>query len=136
MSPNSVPNPCPCTSGKTYNVCCGPLLNGSRIAATPTQLMRSRYSAFALGGHGGYLLKTWHPHSAAELNADALSEKNTNWQGLTVREFNQSGDRGSVDFSAEYRDAEGVIRHHCELSHFVRLEGKWFYVNGDIQTDE
>ena len=34
-------------SGKTYAECCEPVIKGTRKAATPEELMRSRYSAYA-----------------------------------------------------------------------------------------
>ena len=49
---------CPCNSGKDYRVCCG-LYHEGEVAPTPTALMRSRYSAFALE-NADYLLATWH----------------------------------------------------------------------------
>ena len=51
---------CPCGTGLPYDDCCGPLHAGSTAAATAEQLMRSRYSAFAVGD-AAYLLATWHP---------------------------------------------------------------------------
>ena len=40
-------NLCPCCSGKNYDECCKPVIDGSRKAATPEELMRARYSAYA-----------------------------------------------------------------------------------------
>ena len=37
---------CPCCSGQRFKICCGPLLQKKRLATTPLELMRSRYSAF------------------------------------------------------------------------------------------
>ncbi len=37
---------CPCESGKPFNFCCAPAINGSRPAKSAEALMRSRYSAF------------------------------------------------------------------------------------------
>ena len=45
-----------------YDACCGPLHRGERPAATAVALMRSRFTAFALGDVD-YLLATWHPGS-------------------------------------------------------------------------
>ena len=39
---------CPCSSGKTFGECCGPVLAGERKAATAAELMRARYSAYAV----------------------------------------------------------------------------------------
>ena len=40
---------CPCASGKTFGQCCGPILNGEHKAETAVDLMRARYSAYAVG---------------------------------------------------------------------------------------
>mgnify|MGYP003342658194 CR=1 FL=1 len=40
---------CPCCSGKSYESCCAPVIRGQRKAASAEELMRSRYSAYALG---------------------------------------------------------------------------------------
>src|SRR5207247_9631037 len=50
---------CPCGLGDDYESCCGRLHAGAP-APTAESLMRSRYSAFAVGD-AGYLLRTWHP---------------------------------------------------------------------------
>ncbi|MCU1437526.1 MAG: motif domain protein, partial [Naasia sp.] len=50
---------CPCGSGQPYAECCEPLHLGA-AAATAEALMRSRYSAFALG-LPDYVRSTWHP---------------------------------------------------------------------------
>jgi hypothetical protein len=52
---------CPCGLGDDYASCCGRLHAGAP-APTAESLMRSRYSAFAVGDVG-YLLRTWHPSS-------------------------------------------------------------------------
>ena len=41
--------PCPCTSKKPYDRCCGPYHSGGKVPETAEQLMRSRFSAYALG---------------------------------------------------------------------------------------
>ena len=41
--------PCPCTSKKPYDRCCGPFHGGTAAPETAEQLMRSRFSAYALG---------------------------------------------------------------------------------------
>ena len=45
----SVTDDCPCGSGEEFALCCGPLHAGQRMAATAEELMRSRYSAYAVG---------------------------------------------------------------------------------------
>jgi len=123
---------CPCGSGKTYADCCGRWHAGytqDQPAPTPEALMRSRYSAYALGLID-YLLATWHPStSPGEL---ALSP--VKWLGLEVRHAQATGDAGVVEFVARYRDAGRGVRLH-EVSRFVREDGRWLYIDG-TQQDE
>ncbi|PCH63628.1 MAG: hypothetical protein COC19_00815 [SAR86 cluster bacterium] len=124
-------SPCPCTSGKSYTRCCGPLHNRSAVAKTPKQLMRSRYSAYALGGHGDYLLESWHPDSRPRVNAESLSAKTLNWQALKILHTSQSGNDAVVEFEARFTEVDGSAGRHHEVSRFIRLHGKWLYVNAE-----
>ncbi len=125
---------CPCGSDKTYDRCCGRFISGQEYAKTPEQLMRSRYSAYALGGHGRYLLDTWFPATARGLNEQMLDETEVKWLRLEVLERAQKGDKGSVEFKAYYRDEDapdGQVALH-ERSEFVRIQGRWLYVGGRV----
>jgi len=90
--------------------------------------MRSRYSAFVLD-LSGYLLATWHPRtrpSAVDANPVGLK-----WLGLEVRHHEQQGaDHASVEFVARSKLGGRALRLH-ETSHFVREDGRWFYLDGD-----
>lgn len=122
------PTRCPCGSGLPLADCCGPLLDGVTTAPTVERLMRSRYSAFALG-RPAYLLATWHSTTRpAELELDP----EVRWTGLEVT--GTSGGSllaadGTVEFSASYarRGRAGVQR---ERSRFVREDGAWRYLDG------
>ncbi|MEG2139978.1 MAG: YchJ family metal-binding protein, partial [Bilophila sp.] len=48
---------CPCCSGRTYEDCCAPYVEGRESAPTAEALMRSRYTAHALGKYD-YLNET------------------------------------------------------------------------------
>jgi SEC-C motif-containing protein len=122
---------CPCNSGKTYNACCGPYLDRSTTAKTVKQLMRSRYSAYALGGHENYLLESWHPAAAGGLTAESMSAAKIQWQGLEILNFSQQGNAGTVEFQAQFIDGNGKPGVHHEISRFIRVQGKWLYVDGD-----
>jgi SEC-C motif-containing protein len=117
---------CPCGSGQTYPECCGRLHADPIIAATAVALMRSRYSAFALG-EAAYLLATWDP--ATRPRRLELDE-GIQWRRLEIVETVGGGpfDRdGVVEFRAHYRrgQARGVQR---ERSRFRRDGRQWFYV--------
>ena len=64
---------CPCGLADDYDACCGRFHAGTP-APTAEALMRSRYSAFAVGD-AGYLLRTWHPsRRPADLALDPDTE--------------------------------------------------------------
>ncbi|MDG0968960.1 MAG: YchJ family metal-binding protein [Porticoccaceae bacterium] len=102
------------------------------LPQTPEQLMRSRYVAYALGGHGNYLLKTWFPPMAKMLSEAQLSKKTQDWQGLEVIESGTNGSEGWVEFKATFNEA-GQIQIMHERSVFTFVAGKWFYIGGDIK---
>jgi SEC-C motif-containing protein len=105
--------------------CCARFLRGEAVAPTAEALMRSRYTAYAVGD-AAYLLATWHPTSRPRrLDLDV----DLRWAGLTVLESRGGlfDTDGVVTFEARYDDGgrTGVLR---ETSRFVREGGRWFYV--------
>lgn len=123
--------PCPCGRGENYGACCGPLHAGSP-APTAERLMRSRYSAFALG-LVDYLLSSWHASARPkELDRDWSLE----WRRLIVESTEAGGpfeNEGYVTFTAIARSAEGRYEQR-ERSRFVREDGHWYYVDGVALT--
>ncbi|WP_089306746.1 YchJ family protein [Geodermatophilus pulveris] len=123
------PRRCPCGSGLPHGECCGRLHGGTSAAATAEQLMRSRYSAFAVGD-AAYLLATWHPSTrppALELDPAVR------WTGLDVLATSRGGlldTDGTVEFRAWYRH-DGTTGHQHEVSRFTRVDGAWRYLDGD-----
>ena len=92
--------------------------------------MRSRYSAYAQGLID-YLLATWHPSTApGELVLSPVK-----WLGLEVLQVQAAGDAGVVEFVARYCDAGRGVRLH-EISRFVREDGRWLYIDGQMQESE
>lgn len=107
------------------------------LAPTPEALMRSRYSAFALGGMGAYLLETWDTrYRDPALTARILDQRDSDWLGLEILATSDSGNQGTVDFKATYRplavnsDTSPQILH--ERSRFKRHGGAWRYLDGLI----
>jgi SEC-C motif-containing protein len=128
--------PCPCgradARGRPELLahCCGRFLAQMGVPAPDAQaLMRSRYSAFVLG-HVSYLLATWHPSTRpGEIEIDGA----TKWLGLDVRDHRVTGvDQAEVEFVARYRIAGRAVRLH-ERSKFVREDGRWYYLSGDVK---
>ncbi|MDT0274555.1 YchJ family protein [Blastococcus goldschmidtiae] len=118
---------CPCVTGLPYAECCGPLHDGATAAATAEQLMRSRYSAFAVGDPD-YLLATWHPSTRPpSLELDP----GVRWVGLDVLATDGGGllaADGTVEFTA-HRIADGERGAQHEVSRFVREQGAWRYLD-------
>jgi SEC-C motif domain protein len=122
------PRRCPCGTGLPYDDCCGPLHAGVAPAATAEQLMRSRYSAFALGDPG-YLLATWHTTTRPR---SLRLDEGVRWTGLDV--LATTGGRlldaeGTVEFRAHSRTAGRSGTQH-ERSRFVREDRLWRYLDG------
>jgi SEC-C motif-containing protein len=139
---------CPCGGGSrrlSTAACCGPLLRGERLAATADQLMRSRYSAFALGDVD-HLLRTQaqdrSPHQPEPERRRALEEtcRRVRWLRLEILVTKAGGPldlEGTVTFEAHYQQSDGrrgVARRGVmrECSRFGReggrLEGAWLYL--------
>ncbi|MFE2752085.1 YchJ family protein [Actinosynnema sp. NPDC059335] len=123
----SAPDRCPCGLGEPYEACCGPYHRGLRKAPTAEALMRSRYSAFAVGDED-YLLATWHPTTRpASLELDP-EQRWTRLEILDRADGTLFQSTGTVEFRAHYR----VGGHHDvlhERSRFVREHGSWLYLS-------
>lgn len=121
---------CPCGSGQAYAACCG-RWHGGVAAPSAEALMRSRYSAFVLANEP-YLLATWHASTRPSTLDLADEAATTRWLGLEIRKTaTQDENHATVEFVARYRVAGRGYRLH-ELSRFVREDGCWFYLDGDL----
>jgi SEC-C motif domain protein len=149
---------CPCGTGLALSDCCGRYWAGAALAPTAEALMRSRYSAYALG-KVDYLIETHHPSQRQRGEKLQLqrSLQQTRWVHLQVLEAAEGlggEDRAEVEFVAVYRLAHSVghgfagllaggagkgtdqpLAQMHERSRFVREAGRWFYVDGDQLPD-
>lgn len=92
--------------------------------------MRSRYSAFVLRDEA-YLLRSWHPRT----RPGALRlEDGVRWLRLEILASDDGGPfgaGGTVEFRAYFSD-DGRPGELHEKSRFVRHQGAWVYVDGDL----
>lgn len=115
---------CPCHSGKEYATCCAPYHQGE-LPPTPTALMRSRYSAYALG-NVSYIMETTHsshpdksrPRKEWEAQILAFS-KAAEFTGLEILE--------AQDNFVTFRADLGSAGSFTEKSEFEKEEGRWRY---------
>jgi SEC-C motif domain protein len=100
--------------------------------ATAEALMRSRFDAFQRAD-AAWLLRTWHP-STRPASLDLAG--NPRWRGLQVVDRDGGGEdevTGIVEFRATYLDDDGGIGILHERSRFVREDGRWFYLDGEVR---
>ncbi|MGZ4784961.1 MAG: YchJ family protein [Acidimicrobiales bacterium] len=118
---------CPCGTGETYDRCCGRLHRGEAQATTAEQLMRSRYSAYAVLDEP-YLLHSWHPSTRPRVVA---LDPDPQWVQLEIVATDAGGpfdQEGTVEFLAHHqRDGQPGVLH--ETSRFPRFERRWVYLD-------
>ncbi len=127
---------CPCKSGKQYEVCCKPFHIGQK-PDTALQLMRSRFSAYALC-LPQYIMDTTH-RANSQFDKDAIRwaknisefSSHTEFGGLDILEFKEKGAAATVTFVAHLiqnkKDAS-----FTEKSYFEKESDKWLYVRGEL----
>ncbi len=130
---------CPCGSGQSYGNCCNQFWGSSVLPATAEQLMRSRYTAFVLE-KAHYLNDTHHPQyrAADELKNIKASFRGMNWLGLTIVATELGGvndDEGVVEFIAQFKHLAKPDALH-ERSRFRKEQGQWFYLHGDVLSED
>lgn len=133
---DAIQKACPCGSGKPFQFCCEPIVQGQKSAPTAEALMRSRYTAFALGAID-YLIDTTAVEKRGDDDAEILADqvKYTNWTGLKILQTDQGGrsdETGMVEFEAafETEDQSGTL---YEKSNFRKDNGHWVYVDGEVE---
>lgn len=129
MKKKKAPALCPCGSQLDYKDCCGRFHEGE-AAPDALSLMKSRYAAF-VKKDADYLLQTWHASTRPEHLELTDPIK---WLGLDIVFFEESGDQATVSFVARGK-INGRAFRQAEKSRFVREDGRWFYVDGEIADE-
>lgn len=128
---------CQCGSNLDFAKCCGKYISGEEKPKTAEQLMRARYTAYAIG-ELGFIKATLASEVRKEFNiADAEKwSKQSKWLGLeimTTEAGGESDSKGVVEFLAKYTAQGQTIEHH-ETAQFRKDNGEWFFVDGDAHT--
>ena len=123
---------CPCCSTLDYAVCCGRYHKGKIHAPTAEALMRSRYTAYAMG-NAQYIYRTWHEKTRPTLPSLRKSDpqKLVALKILSTQEGAENDSKGMVEFVASYESlivGEPIEQHH-EKSLFAKIKGHWVYID-------
>lgn len=121
---------CPCGLPRSYGDCCG-LWHAGAPAPDAQALMRSRYSAYVLG-LADYLRASWHPSTRPD-TLELPAPGALRWLGLSVRAHRViDAGHAEVEFVARSRAGGAPATRLHECSRFVREDGRWYYVDGDL----
>jgi len=126
---------CPCGSGQTFDVCCEPFLMEQALPKTASQLMRSRYCAYAMGVID-YLYTTSGARVRKEFDAENSRKwaESAKWNGMEIVKAEggtETDTTGIVEFIARYAVKDSEFKHH-ELAQFEKVDGKWTFIDGKI----
>jgi SEC-C motif-containing protein len=126
---------CPCGSGKLYDSCCGLYHSGEELPRTAEELMRARYSAFAVGNMD-FISSTHDPRTMESYDEEQTRDwaRESEWLGLEICHTQyglESDDTGIVEFIAKYRQQGQEHRHH-EEGRFRKQSGKWYFSDGQM----
>ena len=130
--------PCPCGSTLKYKKCCRRYHLGA-LAPDALTLMKSRYSAYATG-NADYIIKTTHPDNSdyseekQDWRASILTFcKETVFEGLKIIDYSGEEDSKEAFVTFEAYLSSGILK---EKSRFLKAEGRWLYVDGEVAFDE
>lgn len=134
FSPNNI---CPCGSLKKYKKCCKPFHDKITFPKTALELMKSRFSAFAVL-IADYIIFTTHENNSDYIsdleswNQDIMNfSKNTRFERLEILDFIKGEVESFVTFKATlFQDNTDIS--FIEKSRFLKVEEKWLYVDGQF----
>jgi SEC-C motif-containing protein len=129
ITPNT---PCPCGSHVKYKKCCAKYHKGA-LPKTALELMKSRYTAYAVGD-ASYIIKTTHPNNSdysddikSWKSSIELFSKETEFLALEIVEFIDGEEEAFVTFKAKLSSGDMV-----EKSRFLKVDNRWLYENGEF----
>ena len=126
---------CPCGSNHELEQCCLPIIKGERRAKTAVELMKARYVAYTTGDID-FIISSHAPETRENVSKEATEEwsRSAHWLGIQIRNAVAGGpndDEGMVEFVATFELDGKKIEHH-EKSLFKKINGAWFFVDGQV----
>lgn len=127
---------CPCGSGKIYKKCCSPFHEGA-LPNTALELMRSRYSAYAMR-LPQYIIKTTHLNNPNfQTNTEKWTREIemfadlTTFKKLEIIDCSDQNKEATVTFKAHLIQ-NGLDTPLTEKSYFENIDGQWLYLRGEF----
>lgn len=153
-------HPCFCGSNSSFSSCCQPYINKDKHVQTAEQLMRSRFSAYAID-NAQYIFETYATVSQVEQSVKEIGDwsKSCVWIALNIYPLAKSVNKTSeqfVEFSAFYvtnntlcelREKSRFILEECKTTSIMQtptensaekvdmtnnIIKQWRYIDGDI----
>lgn len=134
FSPNDL---CPCNLQKKYKKCCKLFHDGISFPKTALELMRSRYSAYALN-KPRYIIDTTHKENQDFTTNFNLWEEDiikfcesTQFLKLEILDFQDGLTQSFVTFKASLKQDTNDVGF-TEKSKFLKVDSKWMYLEGEF----
>ena len=135
---------CPCGSDNKFSSCCQPFINKQQQPKTAEQLMRSRYSAYAIK-NSEYIYQTYAISKQPENAITDIKEwaEQTTWLSLQILPLEPELDNVKdneqkfyyVEFCADYLTDNEVWQMH-ECSRFIIEDDQFKYLDGDVKHNK
>jgi len=127
---------CPCNSTLNFIHCCQPAINGKSPAKTAEALMRSRYTAYAIGD-AQYIFDTYATKQKTVITLANIQEgiDQNKWVKLVIQPSDNATVQNIVEFSAFYL-VDSQLYEMRESSNFIKEGNVWRYVDGTIIRHE
>lgn len=129
---------CPCCSGIDFVECCKDIIAGSKLAQTPLELMRSRYTAHVCK-EMPHIVRTMRSKALKLFDIEKTKEEwfeQCTWTKLEIiaaPAITKYSKEGIVEFKAYYNFKNGEHILH-ERSKFMKIGEQWFYVSGQTKN--
>ncbi|RVU41161.1 hypothetical protein EOE67_02870 [Rheinheimera riviphila] len=145
---------CYCQSGRNFNDCCQPFIQGQQLPGTAEQLMRSRFSAYCDGSDVAtqYVANSYHPLSQADNPVAEITAfaKAAHFIGLQVIDVSDElslpeslqqrlpefAAGSPLSFSTVHFKVQFIMQDKLHLleenSLFIRTDLQWSYLDGTL----
>ncbi len=131
---------CPCGSTLSFKQCCFAIHDKSKLASSPEQLMRARYSAYATNS-AQFIYNTYATTSRAAQSINDIQAwaDNCKWVSLKVIKTTEGNELlkqlPTVEFTARYLENNKLFEMH-EVSRFIKENEQWYYLDGEVGSHQ